>query len=52
MFYVFLHCFLSIPILFSILAVCVCDESCREKIAPISPKGPQFVIQIGLCVHR
>ena len=26
-----------------ILANCVRDESCREKIAPIYPKGPKFV---------
>ena len=37
--------------LFLILANCVRDESCREKLAPISPKGLKFVGQTGFCVH-
>ena len=28
--------------LFLILANCVCNEICREKLAPISPKGPRL----------
>ena len=39
-------------LLFSILANCIHDESCTEKIAPISPKGPKFVVQKDLVVHR
>ena len=35
-----------------ILANCVTDESCGEKFAPISPRGPKFVAQIDFCVNR
>ena len=28
------------------LAKCDCDESCTGKLAPISPRGPKFVVQI------
>ena len=35
-----------------ILANCVCDESCEEKLAPISPRVSKFVAQIDFCVHR
>ena len=31
---------------------CVRDESCREKLAPISTTGPKFVAQTDFCVHR
>ena len=35
---------------FIILANCAIDESCTEKLAPISPKGPKFVVQaVFLC---
>ena len=34
------------------LANCVRDESCGEKLAPISPRGPKFVAQTDFCVHR
>ena len=35
-----------------ISANCVRDESCGEKLAPISPRGPKFVAQTDFCVHR
>ena len=35
-----------------ILANCVCDESCGEKFAPISPRGPKFVAQIDFCAQN
>ena len=38
--------------LLTILANSVRDESCGEKFEPISPRGPKFVAQIDLCVHR
>ena len=38
--------------LLTILANCVRDESCGEKLAPNSPRGPKFVAQTDLCVHR
>ena len=31
---------------------CVRDESCGEKIAPISQRGPKFVAQTDFYVHR
>ena len=35
---------------FIILANCAIDESCTEKLAPICPKGPKFVVQaVFLC---
>ena len=38
---------------FLLLAInCVRDESCREKLAPISPRDPKFVAQTDFCVHR
>ena len=48
-FYVF-HINFHKTFLFLILANCVHDESCREKWAPIFPKGQKFVA--GFCVHR
>ena len=38
--------------LFLNLEKCVSDESCREKLAPISPTGPKFVAQANFFVHR
>ena len=35
-----------------ILSNRVRDESCGEKQAPISPKGPKFVAQTDFCAHR
>ena len=35
-----------------ILANCVWDESCREKLAQISPRGLKFVVQTNFYVHR
>ena len=34
-----------------ILAYCVRDESCREKLASISPRGQKFLAQTDFCVH-
>ena len=48
----FSHLFSAITILLLILANCVRDESCREKLAPISPRGPKFLAQTDFCVHR
>ena len=38
--------------LFLILANCVRDESYKDKLAPISPKGQKFLSQADFCVHR
>ena len=36
-----------------ILANCVQDESCGEKLAPISPRGPKFVAQTDfVCIDE
>ena len=43
---------MGITFLLLILVNCVRDESCREKLAPISPSGPKFVAQTDVCVHR
>ena len=37
--------FSAITFLFSILAKYDRDEGCTGKLAPISPKGPKFVVQ-------
>ena len=50
-FYVF-HIDFRQYFLLIILANCVRDESCGEKLAPISPRGPKFVAQTDLCVLR
>ena len=44
--------FMFFTFLLIILANCVRDESCGEKIAPISPRGPKFVAQTDYCEHR
>ena len=51
-FYVFHIDFSDIFFLLIILANCVRDESCGEKIAPISPRGRKFVAQTVFCIHR
>ena len=38
--------------LFSMRAKFDHDESCTGKLAPISPKGQEFVAQTDFCVHR
>ena len=43
--------FSAITFLFLILANCARDESCREKLAQISPKGPKFVVKADVVVH-
>ena len=48
----FSHWFSAITFLLLISANCVRDESCREKLAPISPRGPKFLAQTEFCVHR
>ena len=48
----FSHWFSVITFLLLILANCVRDESCREKLAPISPRGPKFVAHTDFCAHR
>ena len=48
----FLHGFLPTTFLFSILANCVRDESCREKIAPISPNGSEIQDAAVSRAHR
>ena len=37
--------------IFSILAKCVCDESCRGDLVPDSPKGPKLVGQTDFFLH-
>ena len=48
----FSHWFSAIYFLLLILANCVRDESCREKLAPISPRGPKFLAQTDFCAIR
>ena len=48
----FSHWFSAITFFLLILSNHVRDESCREKLAPISPKGPKFVAQTDFCAHR
>ena len=38
--------------LFLNLENCVRDESCIEKLALISQKGPKFVVHTDFCVYR
>ena len=39
-------------LLSSILAKCVCDESCRGDFRPTSPKGLVHVVQADFSVYR
>ena len=50
-FYCFSHPFSSITFFFFILVNFVWDESFREILAPISPKGQKVVAQIDFCVY-
>ena len=48
----FSHLFSVTTFFLLILSNLVHDESCREKLAPISQKGPKFVAQTDFCAHR
>ena len=50
--YLFFTVILALLSFFNSIKLCVCDESFREKIALISPKGPKSVAQTYFCVHR
>ena len=49
--FMFFTLILAITFILIILANCVRNESCGEKLVPISQRGPKFVAQTDFCVH-
>ena len=50
--FMFFTLILAITFLLLILANCVSDESCREKLAPISPNGSIIQVAAVSPAHR